>query len=433
MTLTNTTSQHLPLNSSNRRSEVDVVLGDSGNNGNGKRKPRLFTPSYRCILAANFLLYFGFWILIPLLPFYLKENYDLRESIIGIILSCYTVSALLVRPFSGYLLDTFARKPLYILAYGIFTSIFLGYIVGGTLVAFILLRVVHGLAFGTVTVGGNTLVVDIMPSERRGEGLGYYGLTNNIAMSLGPMTGLFLHNTMPYAAIFAIGMSTCVVGFCLALCVKAPVKPKTKRPALSLDRFILLKGIPASIVLLLLSIPYGATTNFVAMYVEQIGLHVTSGFFFVLLAVGMGISRLFAGKYVDRGYVTECIHYGFYLVIMAFLLLSLCARLICMNETLTEVCFFLVPFIQGIGFGIMFPAYNSLYINLAQNNQRATATSTYLTSWDVGIGIGIVASGIIAEHFSFATVYLIGAILCVVSMLFFNFYVTPHYRRNKLR
>lgn len=396
--------------------------------------PRLFTRSYCCILAANFLLYFGFWLLIPLLPFYLKENFGLREGVIGIILSCYTVSALTVRPFSGYLLDTFARKPLYVLAYAVFTMIFGGYIIGGTLTVFVLLRVAHGLAFGTVTVGGNTLVVDIMPAERRGEGLGYYGLANNIAMSVGPMTGLFLHEgRLSFEAIFTISMASCLVGWLLALSVKAPPKPRVKRAAISLDRFVLLKGLPASLSLLLLSIPYGATTNFVAMYVEQMGLHVTTGYYFVLLAVGMGVSRLFAGRYVDRGYVTECIHYGFYLVVAAFLILSLCASLMSVSEGLVRVCFYVVPFMQGVGFGIMFPAYNSLYINLAHNNQRATATSTYLTAWDVGIGIGIVASGIIAEHFSFAAVYLVGTVLSLASMLYFNKVVTPHYRLNKVR
>lgn len=397
-------------------------------------RPRLFTRSYCCILAANFLLYFGFWLLIPLLPFYLKENFGLREGVIGIILSCYTVSALTVRPFSGYLLDTFARKPLYVLAYAVFTMIFGGYIIGGTLTVFVLLRVAHGLAFGTVTVGGNTLVVDIMPAERRGEGLGYYGLANNIAMSVGPMTGLFLHEgRLSFEAIFTISMVSCLVGWLLALSVKAPPKPRVKRAAISLDRFVLLKGLPASLALLLLSIPYGATTNFVAMYVEQMGLHVTTGYYFVLLAVGMGVSRLFAGRYVDRGYVTECIHYGFYLVVAAFLILSLCASLMSVSEGLVRVCFYVVPFMQGVGFGIMFPAYNSLYINLAHNNQRATATSTYLTAWDVGIGIGIVASGIIAEHFSFAAVYLVGTVLSLASMLYFNKVVTPHYRLNKVR
>lgn len=99
-------------------------------------KPRLFTPSYCCILAANFLLFFGFWMLVPLLPFYLKENFGVGESAIGAILACYTVSALMVRPFSGYLLDSFSRKPLYIIAYALFTSLFFGYIIGGTLTFF---------------------------------------------------------------------------------------------------------------------------------------------------------------------------------------------------------------------------------------------------------------------------------------------------------
>lgn len=399
-------------------------------------RPRLFTPSYLCLLAANFLLYFGFWLLIPLLPFYLKDNYGLGAALIGTILSCYTVSALAVRPFSGFLLDTLARKPLYIAAYVLFTCVFLGYIAGGTLAFFIILRVLHGLAFGMVTVGGNTLVVDIMPSERRGEGLGYYGLTNNSAMSIGPLTGLFLHEVMPYEPIFALGAGVCTLGLVLALCVKAPRKPRvaaSERQPLSLDRFLLTKGIPAGIALLLLSIPYGATTNFVAMYVHEIGLDIAPGFFFVLIACGMGFSRIFSGKYVDRGYVTECIHYGFYLVIAAFLLLAACSRLVGINEGAAEACFLIVPLLQGVGFGIMFPAYNSLYINLAPNNRRATATSTYLTSWDVGIGLGIVLSGIAAEAFSFAAVYLAGGVLSLVSMVYFNCIVTPHYKKNKLR
>lgn len=395
-------------------------------------KDRLFTPSYCCILAANFLLYFGFWLLIPLLPFYLKEEFTLEEGIIGIILSCYTISALMVRPFSGYLLDTFARKPLYLLAYGVFTILFLGYIVGGALLAFVLLRVAHGLAFGMVTVGGNTVVVDIMPSSRRGEGLGYYGLANNIAMSVGPMTGLFLHGSLSYDKIFLVSLCTCGIGFCLAMCVRTKPKPRIPRPAISLDRFILLRGLPASLALLLLSIPYGATTNFVAMYVESIGLQVMPGLFFVLLAAGMGVSRLFSGRFVDKGYVTECIHYGLFLVIAAFLLLSACQPLMGWSPASAKACFFVVPVLQGIGFGIIFPAYNSLYINLAQKNQRATATSTYLTSWDVGIGIGIMSSGIVAEHSSFAMVYFVGAILSTVSMIYFNHIVTPHYRKYRV-
>lgn len=394
----------------------------------------LFTSSYICILAANFLLYFGFWLLIPVLPFYLKEQFACAESIVGLVLCAYTVSSLGVRPFMGYLYDGFPRKPIYIAAYIVFTCIFLGYVLAGVLWLFIFLRMLHGIAFGTVTVGGNTLVIDITPSARRGTALGYYGLTNNIAMSIGPMTGLFLHDhQVPFDGIFFCALGSCVVGLLMASLVKAPRKEPTKRPPISLDRFILVKGIPASIALLLLSVPYGATTNYVAIYAREMGLDVPTGFFFTLMAVGMGVSRLFAGRFVDRGYVTQTISYGFYLIIAAFILLSGCETVIGWNATVCAWIFFLVPFMLGVGFGTMFPAYNTLYVNLAPNSQRGTATSTYLTAWDVGVGIGILSGGVIAEYASYGKVYMFGSLLCIISMIYFNRVVTPHFQKNKYR
>lgn len=397
-------------------------------------KDRLVTPSYCFILAANFLLFFGFWQLIPVLPFYLSEAFSTDNSTIGIILSCYTVAALCIRPFSGYFLDSFARKPLYLLAYFIFMSMFAGYIIAGSLTLFILFRIIQGFSFGIVTVGGNTVVIDIMPSSRRGEGLGYYGLANNIAMAVGPMFGLFLHDAgMSYTTIFCSSLGSCMAGFVCANLVKTPYKPPMKREPISLDRFILLKGIPAGVSLLLLSIPYGMTTNYVAMYAKQIGINATAGLFFTFMAIGMAISRIFSGKLVDKGKITQVISAGLNLVVFSFFLLSTCVYLVDWNMMLCNVAFFAVALLLGVGFGIMFPAYNSLFVNLAPNNQRGTATSTYLTSWDVGIGIGMLTGGYIAEISTFDKAYLFGACLTILSMFYFNGKVTPHYHKNKLR
>ncbi len=397
-------------------------------------KDRLITPSYCFILAANFLLYFGFWLMMPVLPFYLSEVFHAGNTMVGVVLSCYTIAALCIRPFSGYLLDTFARKPLYLLAYSVFTAIFAGYIVAGTLTVFIMLRIVHGVSFGTVTVGGNTVVIDIMPSSRRGEGLGYYGLANNIAMSIGPMVGLFMHDAgVPYTVIFCSSLASCAAGLGCASLVKTPYKPPVKRPPVSLDRFILLKGMRAGFSLLLLSIPYGMTTNYVAMYAKQMGLNASTGFFFTFMALGMAISRLFSGRIVDRGKVTQVISAALYVVIASFFLLSACVYVIKWDATACTVLFFFIALLLGVGFGTMFPAYNTLFVNLAPNSQRGTATSTYLTSWDVGIGIGMLLGGYIGEISTFDKAYLFGACLTVVSTLYFNHKVTPHYHHNKLR
>lgn len=397
-------------------------------------KERLVTPSYCFILAANFLLYFGFWLLVPVLPFYLSEIFQISNSTIGIVLSCYTISSLCIRPFSGYLLDTFARKPLYLLAYFIFMLIFAGYMTAGLLAIFIIFRVIHGISFGMVTVGGNTVVIDIMPSSRRGEGLGYYGLANNIAMSIGPMFGLFLHSGgASYTTIFSYALGSCVLGFLSACAVKTPYKAPVKRAPISLDRFILLKGLPAGFSLLLLSVPYGMTTNYVAMYARQIGITAETGFFFTLMAAGMAISRLFSGRLVDKGMVTQVIAAGLYLVSFCYFALTACGWVVEWSMTFATTLFFTVSLLLGIGFGTMFPAYNTLFVNLAPNSQRGTATSTYLTSWDVGIGIGMLAGGYIGEISTFRTAYLFGAALTVVSLFYFHFKAGPHFQKNRLR
>ena len=422
-----------------------------------KLRERLFSTDYLCLLAANFLLYFGFWLLVPILPFWLIETQNCPKAAMGAVLCLYAISGLFIRPFSGYFLDKFPRKPLYIACYAVCASMFLGYMTANSITHIVLLRIAHGLAFGAVTVGGNTLCVDISPSSRRGEALGYYGLTNNAAMALGPMTGLLMHGSVPFRGIFLTGLSLSLVGLLCALFVRARTpnslrlkalantnpdamnpgniigKGRGKRNILSivsLDRFILPKAIPVSISLLLLSIPYGATTNYVALYARESGLNVPSGFFFTLMAIGMGVARIVAGKRVDQGLITQCIKLGFWPVSLAFILLGSCRFL--PNDVAIAI-FYLVPLLMGGGFGVMFPAMNSLYINLAPNEKRATATGTYLTAWDVGLFLGIFSGGIIANIASFAVVYLAGGAICLISMTFFIRYVTPHFYANRLR
>lgn len=396
-------------------------------------KDQLVTPGYCLILAANFLLYFAFYLILPVLPFYLTEVFHTGNAAVGVILSCYTLASLCIRPFCGYLLDTLARKPLYLIAYFLFIAIFAGYILAGVLTLFIMLRVAHGLAFGMVTVAGNTIVIDITPSSRRGEAVGYYGLMNNMAMSFGPMIGLFMHDTCSFQTICICAFTSGVLGFGAACLVKTPPKQPIKREPISLDRFVLLKGIPAGISLLLLSIPYGMITTYIAMYAKEIGITLSSGLFFTFMAVGMAVSRILSGRQVDKGRITQVITFGLYLVCTCFFLLSACGKLMDTNAMLTEVVFFMVALLLGVGFGTMFPAFNTLFVNLAPNNQRGTATSTYLTSWDVGIGIGLVAGGYIAQITSFDAAFFVGACLTVVSAFYFILKVAPQYHKNRLR
>lgn len=397
-------------------------------------KDKLLSPGFCYILTANFLLFFAFYLILPILPFYLQEQFMTDKSMIGFILSCYTIACLFIRPFSGYLLDTFARRPLYLLAYGIFMVIFAGYMVASLLSIFIVLRILHGFAFGMVTVSGNTIVIDILPSSRRGEGLGYYGMANNLAMSFGPMIGLFMHESCSYEVIFSCSLISCFLGFIMAYMVKTPHKQPIKKEPISLDRFFLVKGLWAGVSLLLLSIPYGMTTTYVAMYANEIGISVHSGLYFTFMAVGLAVSRLFSGRQVDKGRITLVIVLGMFLACVSFFALASLETLMKWNPVFTSYLFIGIALSQGVAFGTMFPAFNTLFVNLAPNSQRGTATSTYLTSWDVGIGIGLMIGGSIAQTFGgFNYAYLFGAFLTVLSTIFFMSKGGPHFNKNKLR
>ena len=130
-------------------------------------------------MTANFALFFAFYLLTPLLPLYLHETFGATKDVIGMVLSGYTIMALLFRPFSGYIVDTFPRKTVLLYAYAAFAIFFAGYLAASSLLLFTIVRTLHGGPFGAVTVANSTVAIDVLPSSRRNEGIGYYGLSNN--------------------------------------------------------------------------------------------------------------------------------------------------------------------------------------------------------------------------------------------------------------
>ena len=398
-------------------------------------KDKLWTRDYIFICAAAFLLSFSFFLLVPTLPFYLRDTFGIGQSMVGVVLSCYTIAVLCVRPFSGFMADTFPRKRMYVIAYSLFVATFFGYLTITTALSiFIALRIFHGLTFGTLTTTGNTLVIDIMPSSRRGEGLGYYGVMGNMAMAFGPMAGLFIISSGNYDLLFWSSIASGGLGLVFGSAVRAPRKAPAPQPnrALSIDRFFLIEGIPASIAFFMLAIPYGMTSSYMALYAEQSGITSSSGLFFTVMALGLVSSRLNSGKRVDRGLVTQTIRAGIVVALVGVAGEALLSTVAEWNQTAGYVLYFASALLIGYGYGTMFPAYNTLFINLAPNSRRATANATYLTGWDVGIGCGMLLGGWLSER-SFALCYAVGAALVVLALVWFVVRVTPHFNKNKLR
>lgn len=397
-------------------------------------KDKLWTQSFVSACIGNFLLFFAFYLLVPIFPLYLIEEFHTSKSLIGIILSSYTLAALLIRPFAGFVLDMVNRKPLYLIAYVLFVITFVGYPLANLIGIFLFIRILHGFTFGFVTTAGNSLIVDIMPASRRGEGLGYFGVANNLAMAVGPMTSLLMHDYYSYNAIFYVAIVSGLLGFIFATTIKSKsMVDRTIKQPMAFDRFFLFQGFNAGLCLLLMGIPYGMVVTFVAVFGKELGIHSGVGIFFTLMAVGLTGSRLVGGKMVDKGKLVLVVIYGTAFCLIAFLGLVALKQIIHLPK-LVVVLFYTVSLILGIGYGLIFPAYNTLFVNLAPNNRRATASSTYMTSWDIGIGIGLIVGGRLADSAGgLPLAYLAGALAVAFSLIFFWKVAGPHFEKNKLR
>lgn len=397
-------------------------------------KDKLWTQSFVSACIGNFLLFFAFYLLVPIFPLYLIEKFHTSKSLVGVILSSYTVAALLIRPFAGFVLDMFNRKPIYLVAFFLFVVIFVGYPLSNIIGIFLFYRILHGFTFGFVTTAGNSLIVDIMPASRRGEGLGYFGVANNLAMAVGPMTSLLMHDYYSFDVIFYVAIGTGLLGFIFAATIKSKnMADRSVKQPMAFDRFFLFEGFYAGLCLLLMGIPYGMVVTYIAIFGKELGILSGVGIFFTIMAVGLTVSRLIGGKMVDNGKLTQVIAYGTAICLVAFFALAGINK-IHHHNVLIVILFYVISLLLGVGYGMIFPAYNALFVNLAPNNRRATASSTYMTSWDIGIGIGLISGGWLADaKGGLPLAYLVGGIAVTLSLGFFVKIAGPHFVKNKLR
>ncbi len=386
-------------------------------------KSGLWTSNFRLACLANFLMGFSFYLLMPTLPFYLAERFHTDNSTIGFVVSCYVIAALVIRPFSGYLVDSFSRKTVYMISYLLFVGFCLGYLVAGTILFLIVLRFLHGLTWGIITTAGNTLAIDIMPSEKRGQGIGFYGLAFNISMAIGPVAGIFLYQHYDFNILFYSAIATGFIGMVFAQFIKAPVKPRIPHhAALSLDRFLLVKAVPVGINLLLVTISYGMILSFAAMYSQE--MHADNpGLFYVLLAVGIATARAFSGKMIDKGELHKASLLGIILLAAGLGVFALWR---------IPAIYYTIALIAGIGYGVAYPAFQTLFINMASHNQRGTANSTYYTAFDTGVGTGMLLAGKIAAMASLGAAFGFSAIACFIAIFYYAKISVASYEKHKL-
>ena len=388
---------------------------------------RLWNSNYIKVMIANFSLFTAFYLLTPLLPLYLHETFGATKDVIGLVLSGYTITALLFRPFSGFFVDSFPRKTVLMVCFTAFAIFFAGYLAASTLLLFTIVRTLHGGPFGALTVANSTVAIDVLPSSRRNEGIGYYGLSNNLAMAIAPSFAVFIYaETHNFQLLFWLALIVATFGLIIDATVKLPQKaPVQAKRALSLDRFFLQRGWLLGINMVFFGFCFGVLSNYLAIYGKQVmGITGGTGTWFMLCSVGLILSRLQGGRALRKGLLTHNAAEGMVISLVGYTLFIILPTLAQYIHHLPSTIFHLLGYygsalLIGLGNGHMWPAFQNMMISMAHHNERGTANSTILISWDVGMGLGILLGGILAELYGYATAFWTVAIVNLTGVLLF--------------
>ncbi|MGB6094148.1 MAG: MFS transporter [Moheibacter sp.] len=388
------------------------------------KKEKLWNRNFIIACITYFLMACSFNLLMPTIPIFLSEELGIEPSKIGIALSSYAIALLIIRPFCGYWVDVFQRKPLLVLGIILFVAAYVGYYFALSVLFFVILRFFHGMFWGLSTVSANTVAIDIIPPARRAEGIGYFGVNSNIAMAVAPYIAVNIYDSYGFNTLISSALGMGILSIVVVSFIKIPIRKKLdKIPPMSFDRFILIKAVPVLFNQLFISFGWGTLIAFAVLYGKQIGIH-NSGIFFLFLAGGIVLSRVTSGKFVDRGHLH---------LVMTFALMAITVGFsgFALLHSIESYC--VSALMIGIGYGTLFPALQTIYINMAPASKRGTANSTYLTGFDLGIGLGMLLGAYIAQYTGFSNMFLISGGLCLLAILIYHLNSKKVYEKFKIR
>lgn len=370
---------------------------------------KIFHKGFILACCFNFLFFMAFYMLIPVLPQYLLEDLHAGKGVTGVLLSIYVLSALAVRPWSGYIVDTYPRKKVFLLCALAYALVFWGYLWITPLLLFGLWRFVHGFVFGMANTASVTVATDMIPPERMGTGVGFFGLTNAVPMAVGPMLGTVIYNSSGAVAVFytavALSGASTVLSFFIPVSNKADLE---KAPAHTnlFKKIYLPNAAKLGICLAGVGFAYGIVLNYITVFAKEVEITVNVGLFFLLLAIGMVFSRLIAGRFIDKGHISFVIIGGTVLCCISLTILTFFPQ---------SATFLATALLYGLGVGLVMPAYQTVFIKMAGPEQRGLANSSFFIAWDGGIGIALFTGGFIAQLSSFTALYVVGAVLLALS------------------
>lgn len=375
------------------------------------------------------MLFFSFMLVVPLLPIYLYERFDAGTDVIGVVLSGYTWLAMLSRAGSGYMVDTLPRKQVLVWSWFLLFAFFAGYILAGSLLLFALVRTLHGAPFGLTSVANSTVAIDVLPNSRRAEGIGYYGLSNNLATAIAPTVGLLLYNSFHnFDLLFGLSMAVAFCGLVIDACIHLPAQapfvavPQSQMRTSWYSKLFLSNAWPLALNQVCYGMAYSVVATYLAIYsVQHPDTAGHTGMFFAVLSGGLIVSRLTGSRQLRRGRIWQNCAEGICVSAFGFLLFAAVHH---------PVAYYASALIVGFGNGHMFPSMQMMFVNMAGDRRRGVANSTQLAAWDAGAGLGTLLGGVLAGWWGYESAFWLAALVQTIGVASFFVWCKGLYLRE---
>ena len=385
----------------------------------------LWTKDFILITIINFLMYIIHYALIVTVTAFTINTFHANETMGGLAAGIFIIGMLFGRLFTGKYIDRLNLKKT--LFFGlIFSFVAIGlYFLIHSLLVLMIVRLIHGIAFGMSSTTTGTYSSTIVPDDRKGDGIGYYALSTTVASAIGPFLGILINQKLNFQSNFIVCLICIVLAAILALFISNIRQPSVQKEEQKeaqpkgLAQFFQKQAVPISIVIVFVGIAYSSVLAFLDSYAAHIGLAAAASFFFVVYALSTFIVRPITGKVFDNYGANKVVYPTLVIFVIGLVLLAVAH---------TSWVLLISAIFIGIGYGTLIPSFQTIALQASPPEKIGLATSTFYIFADLGAGAGPTILGIVIGSFGYRNLYFAMAVLLI---LVIGLYYLLHGRKQR--
>lgn len=364
-------------------------------------RTRLFTGAFALLSAATLAYFVADGLTLPIAPRFAAGPLGADSLGVGVSIGAFSVTALVLRPWTGRLSDDIGRRPMMLIGAAVLTMALLLHVVATSLAIFIVARLLMGTAEAFVFVAAFAAAADLAPDDRRGEALSYFSLSLYMGIGIGPPIGEAILGAADFNAVWIVAAGVAVLSGLLALRI-----PDTRGGAVGerSGRLFHPRAVMPGLVLMAGAWGMAGFFAFASLYALDLGLDGAGPFLTVYAAVVIGL-RLAGARVPDR--------FGARRVSGAALLVG-AAGLVVIGLWASPTGLLVGTVIYGAGVAFMFPALGLLVVSSVPSSERGAALGTFTLFLDLAFGLGPVSMGAVVASLGYGEAFVAGAAVAVL-------------------